>query len=54
MKTPIQTALLTLAFACGLAVPAQAKAYTEILHVDAALDRPVVPANQVEVSTKTS
>lgn len=48
MKTPIKSALLTLAVACGLTASANAKAYTEILHVDAALDRPVVPANQAE------
>ncbi|MGB0745132.1 MAG: vWA domain-containing protein [Opitutales bacterium] len=49
MKTVIKTSLLAMACACGLsATVAHAKKYAEILHVDAALDRPVVPANQVE------
>lgn len=48
MKTPIKTVLFALAMACGLTATASAKGYTEILHVDAALDRPVVPANQAE------
>ena len=50
MKTIIRTTLLALAFVCGLTATAtaSAKGYTEILRVDAALDRPVVPANQVE------
>ncbi|PXA05366.1 hypothetical protein DDZ13_00430 [Coraliomargarita sinensis] len=48
MKTFIKRVLFSLAFACGLTAMASAKGYTEILHVDAALDRPVVPANQTE------
>lgn len=49
MKTVIKTALLAQACACAFgASVAQAKKYTEILHVDAALDRPVVPANKAE------
>ncbi len=48
MNTPIKATLLTLALACGFTATATAKTYTEILQVDAALDRPVVPANQVQ------
>jgi len=50
MKNRIPRTLLTLvaALVCGFTAPATAKQATEILHIDAALDRPVVPANQME------
>ena len=48
MNTPMKSVLIALAFVCGLTATVSAKAYREILHVDAALDRPVVPANQQE------
>lgn len=48
MNKRIKGTLLTLALALGFSALASAKTYTEILHVDAALDRPVIPANRAE------
>ncbi|MGZ0656607.1 vWA domain-containing protein [Coraliomargarita sp. W4R72] len=48
MKNRIPKVLLTLALVCGLTAQADIIHTGEVLHVDAALDRPVVPANQEE------
>ncbi|MDQ8193990.1 VWA domain-containing protein [Coraliomargarita sp. SDUM461004] len=48
MKNRIPKVLLTLALVCGLTAQADIIRTAEVLQVDAALDRPVVPANQAE------
>ncbi len=48
MKTQFKVTLLALACACGLTASGTAGSSSEILRIDAALDRPVVPANQAE------
>jgi Ca-activated chloride channel family protein len=48
MKNQIKATLLALACACGLTATAKVASDSEILLIDAVLDRPVVPANQAE------
>jgi Ca-activated chloride channel family protein len=48
MKNRFPKVLLALALACGLSAQADIIHSGEVLHVDAALDRPIIPANQAE------